>query len=120
MIDPHHDLPVPNIDPRHKAVTDEELKRIKDSFPKHTDSFPSKHKVHSNRILDNLGITINLTELPEHKEYADYYLNRNRLVRWYLRTFEWTKLSSLLFQVQCAELNAIMEKGYEVISWSDE
>lgn len=39
-IDPEHDLPIPDIDPGHKAVTDEELKRIKDSFPKHKKDLP--------------------------------------------------------------------------------
>ncbi len=68
-------------------------------------------------VLDDLGITVNVTEMPEYKKYVEYYLSRNRLTRWYLRTFEWAKLSSLLFQVQCAELNAIMEKGGEAIMW---
>jgi hypothetical protein len=35
MIDPYHDLPVPNIDPGHKLFSDVELKKIKDSFPNH-------------------------------------------------------------------------------------
>ena len=34
MIDEAHDLPLPNIDPGHKAVSDEELKRIKEFLPK--------------------------------------------------------------------------------------
>ena len=78
------------------------------------------HKVHSNRILENLGITINLTDMPEHKEYADYYLNRNWLMRYLLRIFEWNKVKELRFQVQCALLNEVLEKGGEVIMWDDE
>ena len=69
------------------------------------------HKVHSNRILENIGITINLTDMPEHKEYTEYYLNRNWLARWYLRMFKWAKVMELKFNVQSAFLLAVLEKG---------
>ncbi len=69
------------------------------------------HKVHSHRILENLGITINLTDTPEYKKYADYYLNRNRLMRYLLRTFKWTKVMELKFNAQSAFLLAVLEKG---------
>ena len=66
-------------------------------------------------IFDNIGITINLTEMPEHKEYAEYYLNRGELMRCLLRMFRWTKVKELQFNVQCALLNATLEKGNELI-----
>ena len=69
------------------------------------------HKDHSHRILENLGLKINLTDMPEHKEYADYYLNRNRLMRYLLRTFKWTKVMELKFNTQSAFLLAVLEKG---------
>lgn len=68
-----------------------------------------------NPIFDNLGITIDLTEMPEHKEYAEYYLNRNQLVRWYLLTFKRVKVQELKFKFQCTLLNATLEKGKELI-----
>ena len=61
-------------------------------------------------MLEQLGITINLTDTPEYDKFADYYLNHNRLMRFLLRTFKWTKVSGLIFQAQCAELTAIIEK----------
>ena len=69
------------------------------------------HKVQSKRILENLGININLTEMPEHKEYAEYYLNRSRLMRYLLRTFKWAKVMELKFNTQSAFLLAVLEKG---------
>lgn len=71
-------------------------------------------------ILKDIGITINLTEMPEHKEYAEYYLNRNRLMRFLLRTFKWTKVKELQFRVQCALLNATLEKGNEWVLTQEE
>ena len=67
-------------------------------------------------IFDNLGITINLTEMPEHKDYAEYYLNRSRLVKWYLRKFKLTKVQVLQLRVRCALLNAVLGKGSELIA----
>ena len=66
-------------------------------------------------IFDNLGITINLTEMPEYKEYEEYYLHRNRLMRFLLRTFKWANVKELEFKIQCALLNATIEKGQELI-----
>lgn len=71
-------------------------------------------------ILKDVGITINLTEMPEHKEYAEYYLNRSRLMRFLLRTFKWTKVAELQFRVQCALLNATLEKGNECYLMSED
>jgi len=71
------------------------------------------HKAHSKRILDNLGIKINLSDMPEHKEYVKYYLGRNRLVRWYLRTFKWAYVSELQFNVRVALLNKVIARGVE-------
>ena len=79
------------------------------------DQIAEAHKVHSRRILENIGITINLTEMSEHKEYAEYYLNRNWLVRWYLRIFKWANVKELQFNVQVALLNEILERGQELI-----
>ena len=64
---------------------------------------------------DNVGITINLTEMPEYKEYAEYYFNRSRLVKWYLRKYKLTKVQVLQLRVRCALLSATLEKGSELI-----
>lgn len=77
------------------------------------DQIVEAHKVHSGRILKNLGIIINLTDMPEYKEYMDYYLNRNRLMRYLLRTFKWTKIMELKFNAQVAFLNEILERKAE-------
>ena len=66
-------------------------------------------------IFDNLGITVNLTEMPEHKEYTEYYWNRNRLMRFLLRTFKGNKVEELRINVQCAFMSAVLEKGSELI-----
>ncbi len=79
------------------------------------DLIAEAHKAHSQRILENTGITVNLTEFPEHKEYAEYYLNRNWLVRWYLRMFKWANVKELQFNVRVALLNEVLEKGTELI-----
>ena len=74
-----------------------------------------KERTDRPHILDNFGITINLTEMPEHKEYAKYYLNRGEMMRCLLRMFRWSKVKELEFNVQCALLNATLEKGSELI-----
>ena len=79
------------------------------------DLIAEAHKVQSKRILENLGITINVTDMPEYKEYVNYYLGRNWLVRWYLRTFKRADVMDLKWQVQCALLAATLEKGDELI-----
>jgi hypothetical protein len=66
-------------------------------------------------IFNNVGLTVNLTEMPEYKEYAEYYFNRNWLMRFLLRTFRSTKIEELRLKVQCALLSAILEKGNELI-----
>ena len=66
-------------------------------------------------ILKDIGITVNLTEMPEHKEYAEYYLNRGELMRCLLLMFRRAKVEELQFKVQCALLNAVLEKGSELI-----
>jgi len=67
-------------------------------------------------ILDNVGITINLTEMPEYKEYAEYYLNRGELMRCLLLMFRGTKVKELQLKAQCALLTATLEKGSELIN----
>jgi hypothetical protein len=67
-------------------------------------------------IFGNYGITVNMTEMPEYKDYAEYYLNRNRLMRYLLRTFKWTKVQELKFKVQLAILTATLEIGKELIN----
>ena len=62
------------------------------------------HKVHSRRVLDNLRLTINLTDMPEHKEYSRYYLSHNWLVRFFLQVFRKDKLDDLRHNVQVALL----------------
>ena len=66
-------------------------------------------------ILKDIGITINLTDMPEHKEYAKYYLNRGELMRCLLLMFRPSKVKELQFKVQCALLNAVLDKGNELI-----
>ena len=66
-------------------------------------------------IFDNVGITVNMTEMPEYKEYAEYYFNRNKLMRYLLRTFKWANVEELRFKVQCALLTETLEKGSELI-----
>ena len=64
-------------------------------------------------MLEDIGITINLIEMPEYKEYAKYYLNRNTLMRFYLQIFKRAKVKELRFQSQCALLNEVLEKRIE-------
>jgi hypothetical protein len=66
-------------------------------------------------ILDNVGITVNLTEMPEHKEYAEYYLNRGELMRCLLLMFRRAKVEELQFKVQCVLLNAVIEEGSKYV-----
>ena len=73
------------------------------------------HKVHSRRILENLGLTINLTDMPEHKEYVNYYLGRNWLARLFLGIFRNSKVKELRYDVQVALLNEVLERGQELI-----
>ena len=54
--------------------------------------------------------------MPEHKEYAEYYLNRSRLMRFLLRIFKWTKVAELQFNAQCALLTATLEEGNKLIA----
>ena len=66
-------------------------------------------------ILKDIGITVNLTDMPEYKEYAEYYLNRNWLVRFFLQLFSKDKVNGLQHDVRCALLNEILERGQEMI-----
>ena len=66
-------------------------------------------------MLKDIGITINLTEMPEYKEYVEYYLNRGELMRCLLRMFRRSKVEELQFNVQCALLNATLEEGSKLI-----
>ena len=69
-------------------------------------------------ILEDIGITINVTDMPEHKEYVNYYLGRNWLVRLFLGVFRNSKVEELRHDVQVALLNEVLERGHEVITWS--
>ena len=66
-------------------------------------------------MLKDIGITINLTEMPEYKEYVEYYLNHGELMRCLLRMFRRSKVEELQFNVQCALLNATLEEGRKLI-----
>lgn len=65
-------------------------------------------------ILEDIGITVTITKTPEYKEYERYYLNRNRLMRFLLRTFKWCEVARLVFAVRCALLNEVLERGQEL------
>ena len=72
-------------------------------------------KMHMMDYFGNYGITVNLTELPEHKKYAEYYLNHSPFRQFLLRTFNRAKVKELHFNCQCAFLNEVIKKGQEQI-----
>ena len=63
------------------------------------------------RVFENLGITVNLSKLPEYQIYRKAYLDKSRLVRFLLRTFLWTKIAKLSWDVRVAYLQKILEMG---------
>ena len=65
----------------------------------------------SGRILENIGIKINLSEIPEYMEYMDYRYNAPWLVIQFRRIFMQAKISQLNFNAQLAMLNKTIEAG---------
>jgi hypothetical protein len=64
----------------------------------------------SQRLLDNLGIRINLVELPEYQAWKDGYGERSRLAKWFLRTFCWTRTQQLKWDLQVAFIRRVLEE----------
>ena len=68
----------------------------------------------SGRILENIGIKINLSEIPEYMEYMDYRYNAPWLIIQFRRIFMWVKISQLKLDAQLAVLNKTIEEGYDL------
>ena len=65
------------------------------------------------RILDAIGVIINLSEIPEYMEYMDYKYNASWLIIQFRRIFMWAKISQLKFDAQVAVLNKTIEAGHD-------
>ena len=70
----------------------------------------------SQRVFDNLGITIDMREIPEFMAYHDYAWPSNRLVRWWRNKFRKEKIDMLTLAAQTAFLIKVLEDGKSEIN----
>ena len=65
-------------------------------------------------LLDQLGIKLHISDLPEVRKYMDYRYNAPWIVIQFRKVFKWTKISQLLFEAQAATLNKVLDEGKRI------
>jgi len=66
------------------------------------------HIRNSQRLLDNVGLTVNLSSIPEYNEYL-VYVNAPFIIRTFREIFRRGKIKNLHRKAMAATINKILE-----------
>ena len=69
----------------------------------------------SSMILDNIGIVVKVSEIPEHEEYWSYAFGAPWYLKIFRSIFRRRKLDELHKLSQLAFLNKVLEQGDKII-----
>ena len=67
-------------------------------------------------VLDNVGITIKISGLPEYIKYYRYCYPHSRLLCWWRYTFRQRKIDQLELEAQQAMINEVLNAGAKMVT----
>ena len=79
------------------------------------DDLVNGHTRNTRHVLGNLGLTVNVSNLPEYQAYQAFYVNRSPMMRFLLRTFLKRKIAAYKQDAQVAVIRRVIKQIEEEI-----